>query len=322
MSQNGSVDVLEITPEVREMLKKNYFFVNKAKFPSFFATSILFTYFFMGLSIFVVYYFKPVFTTYLFAAILMIVAFFYTFRWIKPYFNQRQQYHLRPSTDQIEKWLVEDLRDYVKSAAVEMLSLNPATITPENFIIVPHPIWWHVDGVPDEHITKYDAGEYNVFATYGISVLALTENYISYYNCVFNWLDNELVDPYTLEFFFDDISSIRVEQQYVDHAAIDYEPPKVEPIVTVDEEGNEVVEEPEQEEIPSVGVAQVVVVRNKSGETMDIITSIPNLEASPRISLKTEKVMQTLRIMLRNRRYGEKFKIEESQPEENEETEE
>lgn len=293
MAEAHQEDIVEITPEIKTMLMKNYFFVNKAKFPSFFAGNVFMAYLFLGLAIFVVIYFRPVFMTYLFALILIVVAFFYTFRWVTPYYNQKQKFSKRPTTDQMENWLIKDIRNTVKPKAVEMLSLNPATITPDNFIVVPHPVYWEVPGVPEEHITFRDAGDYNVFATYKIQVLALTDNYVSFYTCVYNWLDNQIVAPYTLEFFFDDISSITAESQNLDLTRIDAPP----------------VEEEEDDIDRGVGVAQTVVVRNKSGEMMNVIVNLPDLESSPRSTLKPEKVMQTLRIMLRHRRYGEEFEI-------------
>ncbi len=303
-SNINNEEVLEMTPELKEMLKKNYFFVNKVKFPSFFAGSVMMAYLFVGIAIFAIFYFRPVLTTYIFAAILFAVAFFYTFRWVKPYYAQKQKFALRPTNNQIENWLVEDIRDIVKPAAIDMLSLNPATITPENFIIVPHPIWWQTAGVPEDYIARYHTGEYFVYATHEIQVLALTENYISFYKCTYDWLSNQIVNPFTLEFFFDDISSIRGEITQIEDIPNDYEPEEIE----IDSEDEE-AEQQEPEEPPIVGSAQTVIVRNKSGEAMEIIVAIPNLEQSPRITLKPEKVMQTLRIMLRNRRYGEEFEI-------------
>ncbi|MBN2893831.1 MAG: hypothetical protein JXL97_18320 [Bacteroidales bacterium] len=296
MADAHQEDIVEITPEMKTMLMKNYFFVNKVKFPSFFAGSVFMAYLFMGLAIFVILYFEKVLMTYLFATLLVVVAFFYTFRWFTPYFSQKQKYAKRPSTDQMENWLIKDIRETVKPMAIDMLSLNPATITPENFIVVPHPVFWEVSDVPKAHITGQDAGDYKVYATYKIQVLALSENYVSFYTCVYNWLDNQVVYPYTLEFFFDDISSITAENQILDLTRIDAPP--------IDEEAEE-----DDGIDRGIGGAQTVIVRNKSGETMNIIVNIPTLESSPRSTLKPEKVMQTLRIMLRNRRYGEEFEI-------------
>ncbi len=307
MAENVNIKNIELTPEVKDLLKKNFFFVNKAKFPSFFAASVLMAYFFMGLAIFVVIYFRDVIWTYVFAALLVTVAFFYTFRWFRPYFAQKQKYSMRPSHNNIENWFVEDLRDVIKPSAIEMLSLNPATITPDNFIIIPHPVFWRVQDVPEEHITFADTGEYKIYSTHNIQVIALSEKYISFYKCTFDWLNNKIVNPYTLEFFFDDISSIRVENKKLDFTRIDAEPEEPKEDVKENEQNNN--EKPEDEEDITVGIAKTVIVRNKSGESMNIIVNLPLLESSPRLGLKTEKVMQTLRIMLRHRRYGEEFEV-------------
>ena len=315
MAQNvNSIEVLELTPEVKEMLKKNYFFVNKAKFPSFFASSVLMAYLFVGIAIFVIFYFEPVLMTYIFASILIVVAFFYTFKWVQPYYKQKQKFSLRPTHDQIENWFVKDIKNIVKPAAIQMLSLNPATITHDNFIIIPHPVWWHIESVPDEHIARQNTGEYNIYATYNIQVLALSQNYISFYNCTYDWLNNQIVKPYTLEFFFEDISSIRAEDKILEQIPIDYEPPKLGDEDALDEE--------KKEEPPKIGVAQTVIVKNKSGEAMEVIVNIPTLSSSPRTTLRPEKVMQTLRIMLRHRRFGEEFELQKDETENSEEKEE
>jgi len=300
MADNNSDEkTYEISPEFKNLLKKNYFFVNKAKFPSIFAGSVLMAYFFMGVAIFVVLYFEKVIWTYLFAALLVVIAFFYTFRWFKPYYDQKQKFAQRPTTNQIENWFVNDLKDVIKPAAVEMLSLNPATITPDNFIVIPYPVYWKMPNVDPSVIARYKAGDFNVYATHNVQVLALTENYISFYHCTFDWLNNQIVNPNTLEFFFDDISSIRAESKELGYVNADATPKEL----------KETSDDPENEEYDGVGYAQTVVIKNKSGESIDVIVNFPDLNSSQRIGLKPEKVMQTLRIMLRNRRYGEEFEI-------------
>jgi len=298
MEETNTDKPVEITPEFKSTLMKNFFFINKAKFPSFFAFNVLMAYVLVAIALFVVIYFRPVFMTYVFAGVLVIVAFYYTFRWVTPYYNQKTKFAKRPPVDLIENWLIKDIREHVKPMAIEMLSLNPATITPENFIVVPHPIFWKASGVPENNITRQSAGDYFVYSTYKIQVIALSEKYISFYTCIFNWLDNQIVSPYTLEFFFDDISSITAENKTLDLKRIDA--PEVEV-----KEG----EEEPQDIDTGVGEAASVIIRNKSGEAMNVIVNIPSLKSSPRSTLKPEKVMQTLRIMLRHRRYGEEFEI-------------
>ncbi len=296
MAEAHQEQVVEITPELKKTLMKNYFFINKAKFPSYFENNVLIAYLFLALAFFVLFYFRSVVTTYIFVVIFIIVAFFFSFKWLTPYFEDKKTYKNRPSTDQMENWLIRDIRENVKPKAVEMLSLNPATITPENFIVVPYPVYWETGGVPTEYIAKRSGGDYDVYATYKIQVLALSDKYVSFYTCVYNWIDNQVIAPYTLEFFFDDISSITTDTQNLTYQRIDAPP------IDEDAEEDDGIDR-------TVGSANIVVVRNKSGEQMNVVVNIPQLNSSPRSTLKSEKVMQTLRIMLRHRRYGEEFEI-------------
>lgn len=286
-------ETIEISPEFRETLKRNYFLANKAQFPSFFAGSVIMAYLFTGLAIFFVLYFRAVFLTFFFAIIFIVVAFIYTFRWLKPFYDQKRLYQKRPTHTIIEKWLVEDILKIVKPHAIEMLSLNPATITPDNFIIVPHPVFWDISDIEPNNVARIQNDKYFNYSIHIIQVLALSNNYISYYSCTFDWINNNaIVSPFTLEFFYEDISSIRVENHENSHRLKDA-PEKTE----------------DETEDYSAGKSQVVVVKNKSGETIDVTVSIPKLLYTPRITLKTEKVMQTLRIMLRNKRFGEEYQI-------------
>ncbi len=307
MAEAHQEQVVKITPEMKTALMKNYFSINKAEFPSFYAGHILMAYLFLGLALFVLIYFRNVITTYIIVLILVGIAFYYTFKWLTPYYSKKREYANTPTTDQMENWLIRDIKENVKPRAIEMLSLNPATITPENFIVVPHPVFWQQNGVSPNYIIKRFAGSYNVYATYKIQVLALADNYVSFYSCIYNWIENQIVSPYTLEFFFDDISSITIENKRLSYTRMDAPP--------VDEENeNDGIDR-------TVGNANIVVVRNKSGEQMNVVVNIPQLGASPRSSLKPEKVMQTLRIMLRHRRYGEEFEIIRPKEENDENTE-
>lgn len=286
-------EITQITPELRERLKRNYFFANKAQLPSWFASNMLLAYLLIGLAIFFLIYFEMVFWTYIFAFIFISLAFMLIFNWIKPYYEQKNNYSLRPTHTIIEKWLIEDILKVVKPKAIEMLSLNPLTITPENFIIVPYPIYWQVAGVDANNIKRIEVDKYFNYSTHFVQVLALTQNYISYYCCVFDWINNNtIVNANTLEFFYEDISSIRVEMHKIQNRLINA-PEKV---------------EGETEDF-SAANSQVVAIRNKSGESIEVTVVLPKLQYTPRITLKTEKVMQTLRIMLRNRRFGEEYQI-------------
>ncbi len=295
---------IKITPEIKQLLKRNFFYLTKPAFPSWYARDILISYFMIALAAFLAIYLQwTSFATVIMVITPVILAFYFAYKWFAPYMRELDKSKMMPTSDQMENWLIKDIKNIVKPAAVEMLSLNPLTITPDNFMIVIHPVYWETPGIDPKIISRRKVGDYFIYTVYSIQIIALSENYISYYSCVFNWLDNQIVSPYTLEFFFEDISSITSETQTLEYKFIDKDP---------------------EAEDSGVGTAKVVFIHNKSGEKMKIIVEVPSLQPSPRITLKAEKVMQVLRIMLRHRRFGELFYIEkkEEQPSENQENKE
>lgn len=284
-------EITEITPELKEKLKKNYFNISKPKLPSFIDSNIVAVYFLIVLSIFFLINFSPGFWTYFLISVMILISFVLVYKWLTPYFKALYDSSLKPSHTLIEKWLIEDILKIVKPKAIELLSLNPRTITPDNFIIVPHPVYWNINNIPPENIKRINVGEYFNYSTHVVQVLALSQNYISYFHCYFDWTNNNaIVSPYTLEFFYEDISSIRIETQPINATTIDAPSDS---------------KEPEHQ----IGNSQVVVIKNKSGESINITVNIPSLLYTPRVSLKADRVMQILRIMLRNRRFGEEYQI-------------
>ena len=324
---------IKVTPELKKKLKRNFFHLNKPKFPSWYARDILLSYLSIVGALFVAFYFNwTSFVTYTLVIGLIILAFYFAYRWVTPYFKELQQYKLMPSANQMENWLIKDIKDIVKPAAVNALSLNPLTISPDNFLIVIHPIYWEVNGIDSNIIERKQVEDYFIYTIYKIQIVALSENYISYYSCIFNWLDNEIVNPNTLEFFFEDISSIRSEIQDLGLKSIELkeiipkEKPKQE---EKSEENEEEINEEQYEEEKvieteeyNIGPAKIVIIQNKSGEQIRITVEIPSLSPSPRITLKAEKVVQLLRIMLRHRRFGELFYIEKKDEEQDQKQEE
>lgn len=282
----------EIDLEKRQFLKKNFFFVNQAKFPSWWGKYIQIAYFSIGFSIFFISYFNFVFVTVLVSSIGMLIGIWATYKWIRPYLDQKAKFSERPTEDQMEAWLIQEIKKDVKPKAIEMLSLNASRLRPENFLIVPHPIYWHTGGIEDEHIVRLlSSKDYYIYASYKIQVLALTENYVSLYTCNYDWLNNQVISENTNEFFFDDISSIKHGAEHISLKRIDFEPSD------------------DEEDTGEIGAAQAFTLKNMSGEALSVITEIGSLQGSPRIAQKLDKLIQVLRITLRNRRYGETFEI-------------
>jgi hypothetical protein len=261
----------------REELMNKYFVAFSAKIPSF---GILFK-ISIGLiifGIFIIYFFNNT----IFAGILSVFTGSALFAlWIKPFFTDKKLYSERPTAQQMYNWLISDLNTEVKNKAIEVLRLNKNNLTPENFMIVPYPLYWSEPSIDEKAILRRETGDgtfiYNIWK---VQVIALTKNYISSYHCTYDWINNSFYNEKTNEFFFDDISSVKND---------------VEPINKI------LIGEEEETQISTF----VFKVTNMSSDNLAVITKIPELNYSPALMVSLEKAVQALRIILRKRRYDE-----------------
>lgn len=272
----------------RRNLMRNYFFINKATFPSYTAYMIKLGYFFFGVGLVLIFYFKSAVPTLILGAISLGLGFWSFYKWISPYFIERRIYEDRPTLEQMNSWLIKDIKEIVKTRAVEILSLDIKQLRPENFIIVPYPVYWEEAGFPTENMLRYQApdGKF-LYTVWKVQVLALTKHYISLYSCIFDWFNGTLINENTDEFFYDDISSIKNEIQVFDHKFLN---------------------NPEM----AIGVCKTFQISNISGEKILVINDVPSMQPSAPVSINLDRIISVLRIMLRYRRYGEVQSTDES----------
>ncbi|MFN8257691.1 MAG: hypothetical protein U0W24_18490 [Bacteroidales bacterium] len=263
--------------EYRVDLMKKYFQVFPAKYPSFglmLKTSLFLVVFGAG----IIYFFNNT----ILAGIFFVLTGSGLFSlWIKPYFRDKRLFSERPTVQQMYNWLVADLNTQVKNRAVEALRLNASYLRPENFIIVSYPLYWNEPGVEETSIIRRETEDgtilYNVWK---VQVIALTKNYISFYNCTYDWIGNKLLNERTNEFFYDDISSVKNDVESIERKLIGAE---------------------ENTNLTTF----VFKVTNMSSDSLSVITNIPELKYSPSLVVSLEKAVQALRIILRKRRYDE-----------------
>lgn len=210
--------------------------------------------------------------------------------WIKPYFRDLRAFKERPSEEQINNWLIEDLNEVIKKTAIDKLKLSTGTLELKNFLIVPYPVYWQVPGLDEENILKRttETGA-TAYSVWNVQVVALTKNYISYYTCSYDWLNNSIVNERTNEFFYDDISSVKNDMEIIERKFVDKE--------YVDDDGNATAADKL--------TATVFKVTNMSTDSLDVITNIAEMGHSPNLIVNLEKAVQALRIILRKRRYDE-----------------
>jgi hypothetical protein len=201
--------------------------------------------------------------------------------WINPYFKTRRLFHSRPFDEDMDEWLQEDIHGAVKKKALEFLKINDSRIKPENIILIPVPVFWETPGVePEFMLRRMGADESFLYTVWNVQVLVLTDNFISYFACTFDWLNMKMFGIKTNEYFFDDISSVRNDNGVLDRKMVD---------------------DPES----GIGGYRNLKITNMSGDFLEVITEIPKLKVPQAAITTPDKLVQALRVILRNRRTGE-----------------
>jgi hypothetical protein len=201
--------------------------------------------------------------------------------WIKPYLRAKRYFQERPPTQEMYKWLINDLNTTIKLRATELLKLNVGGLKSENFLFVPYPIYWPEPGLEPEAFFARETEEEHIFYNvWKIQIIALAQNYISFYSCTYDWINDKILNERTNEFFYDDISSVKNDVEIISKTLVGEEEPK------------------------NLN-AYVFKVTNMSSENLLVITKIPELKYSPKLEVSLEKAVQALRIILRKRRYNE-----------------
>ncbi len=281
MDNNKNVKPAEpIDEEHRRVLIGNFFKINHVELPSFTRGRILLTYIFVFLGFLLMLYLKSAVPTLIFCSACFVFAFWQFYLFIKPYFQERRLFAKRPTADDMCSWLVKDLKEVVKPKAIQALSLNMSDVRPENFIIIPIPIYWSAPGVsPDEVLrSPLPDGTY-IYSMWRVQVIVLTKHYISLFKCNYSWPANAMSGISTNEFYFQDITSIRNDLREIEFSFVD---------------------NPEQ----PIGAGKVFCVTNFSGEYLTVINNIPALAAPKNVSVNLEYIVSLLRMVIRNRRFG------------------
>lgn len=300
MDNNNTAEAPEITGQERRLLISNYFRVNNVELPSFAKGRIILVYVGVLLGLILMLYLKSAVPTLIFCTACFVFAFWQFYLFIQPYFHERRLYSKRPMPEEMCSWLVKDFKETVKPKAVQALSLNMSDVRPENFIIIPIPIYWNAPGIsPDEILRSPLSDGTYLYTMWRVQVLVLTRHYISLFKCNYNWISNAVSSVFTNEFYFQDITSIRNDLREIEFSMVD---------------------NPEQ----PVGAGKVFCVTNFSGEYLTVINDIPSLQPPKNVSVNLEYVVSLLRMVIRNRRFGiqheevskkEQAQIEDNDPE-------
>ncbi len=283
----------------RKQLIKNYFNVYDAENPSF---KNLKAQIGIGSTAFGFFLLLMQFLTYfqdviVFSTVFILIGLFFFWLWIKPFFINKKAFADRPLDEDMDDWFLEDVNSFVKPKALNQLRINPSSVKPENIILIPYPVYWSAPGIPPDDTLRREGDDgLFLYSIWNIQVLVVTNSFISFYSCYFDWLNDKITGVRTNEFFFEDISSIKND------------------IFNIE---NKLINDAEQ----SGGSAKTFKLTNMSGDSLEVITEVPKLMAPPSTKTNLDSLIQALRIVLRNRRAGEYYeeKVEEKKQEHNQE---
>ena len=193
---------------------------------------------------------------------------------IYPYYKKKRNFESKIPDSDINKWLIQDLKKKVQKRAVEYLQLEDENLTDEQFIIIPYPVFHSTQKIDDENLHRVltDDGYFN-YSYWNVQVLILSSSYLSYYFCSYNWLEDEILNEKTSEFFYEDIALVRNDIEQVNFVS-----------KWNDNKLNE---------------ANILKLINVSGDFLYLITELPELKSSPTTIVDQQRVVQVLRMILR-----------------------
>jgi len=279
-NENTGVSTEDLTEEQRRFFITNYFKVTKLQLPSFTSGRILLVYAGVFLGFLLMIYLRRAVPTVIFCSACFIFAFWQFYLFIGPYFRTKRLFSQRPSEEQMVSWLIKDLKKTVKPRSITTLGLNMSDVRPENFIIIPVPIYWQAQGMAPEEVLRSPLSDGTfIYTAWRVQILVLTKYYISLFKCNYNWLTDSINTVSTNEFYFQDITSINNDIREIEFSFID---------------------NPEQ----PVGAGKVFHVTNFSGEHLTVINEIPSLAGPKSIAVNLEYIVSLLRMILRHRRFN------------------
>jgi len=202
---------------------------------------------------------------------------------IYPYFYKKRIYNTRVSDDKINQWLIEDLTLKIKKRAIEYLKLEYEELTPKQFIIIPYPVFKSSQKIEDKKLHRIycKEGYYN-YSFWNVQIIVLSKNHLSYYFCSYNWLDEEILNEKSNEYFYEDITTVRNDVEEISFK-------------------NKWTQKPLSE-------ANILKLVNISSDIFYLITELPELQPHKLTVINQEKAVQAIRLIIREVRNNDKLR--------------
>ena len=190
------------------------------------------------------------------------------------YFLQQFFKSKLPTENQLDSWLEEDINEIIKVRPFEKLGIFKEDLVAESMHVL-GPVYWNINGFnSDDILMKTGDDGFNRYSIWTIHTFHFTENYLCSYKCYYNWLSNTYINESTNEFFYKDVVSVKTDT--------------ISSALTL-KDGQQLV----QSEAFQLKLM---------GDEVTVITNDVNLKTSQSIASKAEKAVQSIRVLLREKK--------------------
>lgn len=183
--------------------------------------------------------------------------------------------------EELKQLFIKDINENVLSEAFSELNIKSSVVDDENIFIFKVPVYKKISGIDNEKILRkqFEDGDF-VYSVWEIHILIASQNFLSFYSCVYDWLNNSCINTLTNEFYYSDIASIKSE--------------------FTEEEVNYIGEE----EIKKENL-NTIIISNISGDKIKFITENPSLQLPVEFQEENDAVVKEIRLMFRKKRFPE-----------------
>ena len=189
-------------------------------------------------------------------------------------YTKYKEISLQVSESQLDSWLDEDIQAILKNRPYDKLGISKTDTVAESLLVV-GPIYWNVSGFETNDILiKQGKDGFNRYSIWTVQVFLFTENYLCSYKCNYNWLKNTYINESTNEFFYKDVVSVKTDTVSSAYTLMN---------------GQRLV----HSEAFQLKLA---------GDEITVIINDASLNTSSTIVSKAEKAVQSIRVMLRDKK--------------------
>ncbi len=176
---------------------------------------------------------------------------------------------------------LSSIDEFVLKRALQMSGIPENTINDKTIYKIYVPVFEKISGVDIQKILrKQTEDETFIYSVWQIHILIAGKQFISYYSCVFNWLDNECINELTNEYYYSDIAAIKSETLETNFQYLNE-----------DEEITESVKK--------------IIISNVSGDKIEFIVQKPKLKLCRNFSFDADNFIKDVRCIVRKKRFPE-----------------